>query len=218
MGFGRNMAVAESFRREDWAADSGRYFEQLQTSPQFQARERVWPPRWKQVLGDHFLGSLINNRLWNLQDTSAAGAPTSLILDRAGGWVSLKLASTSEAEVYGINCGDFLQFNPTGCGLVLEAGIAIPTAITTAQRFVVGFCSAHNDTFDSMAQNAWFKCDTSMALVVESDDAVTDNDDVSTGTTMTAAFPLHLRIEAVSNADVRFYINGARVASSTTLP
>jgi hypothetical protein len=47
-----------------------------------------------------------------------------------------------------------------------------------------GLGSARNDTLDSVAANMWWRLDGSSALKIESDDGVTDNDDVATGETL----------------------------------
>jgi hypothetical protein len=53
-------------------------------------------------------------------------------------------------------------------------------------------------------------------LKVESDDTATDTDDVLTGTTLTTSTWVVVRIDCTVITDIKFYVNGARVAASTT--
>ena len=54
------------------------------------------------------------------------------------------------------------------------------------ERWIFGFGSNFNSTLDNVALNAWFRCEGSLALLIESDDAGTDRDDQTTGVTLTA--------------------------------
>ena len=54
------------------------------------------------------------------------------------------------------------------------------------------------------------------ALVAETDDGTTDNDDVATGATLAAVYK-SVKIDFTNGvSDVRFYIDGERVAAATT--
>ena len=91
--------------------------------------------------------------------------------------------------------------------------------IDAATTLVVGVGSAQNNTADSVATNAWFRMEGSAsttAVVVETDDATNDNNDVATGSTLAAVYK-KLIIDFESGLpDVRFFIDGERVASTTT--
>ena len=54
------------------------------------------------------------------------------------------------------------------------------------------------------------------AVVVETDDTVTDNDDKATGETLAGVYKTFLIDFSQGLSDVRFYIEGERVAASTT--
>jgi hypothetical protein len=54
------------------------------------------------------------------------------------------------------------------------------------------------------------------AVVVETDDAVRDNDDIATGATLGTAFKRFVIDFTGGKSNVKFYINGFRVAASTT--
>ncbi len=154
---------------------------------------------------------------WTIADTSATGTPTYLNITEDGGAAKLTLASTSEAEIVTLYQNDILIYDVAQLKhvwwIAKVAGIDAVTTLT----FGVG--SARNDTDDSVATNAWFRIEGSVStsnLVVETDDAVTDNDDKATGTTLSTAYKKCLIDFSNGLADVRFFIDGARVASGTT--
>ena len=53
-------------------------------------------------------------------------------------------------------------------------------------------------------------------MVVESDDGTVDNDDVATGQSLVNAYKKFVISFAAGKSDVRFYVDGVRVAASTT--
>jgi hypothetical protein len=69
---------------------------------------------------------------------------------------------------------------------------------------------------DTVAESAWFRLDASGALDVETDDGSTNTDDTSTGLTLVAGTYYIFRIDFSDLTDVKFYVNGARYAASTT--
>lgn len=154
---------------------------------------------------------------WTVKDTSSAGAPTYAVATADGGGMVLTLAADSEAEVVTMYHNDILCFDVAKLQYVEM--IAKVSGIDSATTLVIGIGSAQNDTADSIATNAWFRMQGSAsttALVVETDDAVTDLDDKATGTTLSSTFKT-LRMDFTYGlADVRFTVDGERVAASTT--
>jgi hypothetical protein len=61
-----------------------------------------------------------------------------------------------------------------------------------------------------------FKLVGSNAVLIETDDGTTDNDDKATGQTLVASFKRFVISFAAGKSDVRFFIDGDRVASATT--
>ncbi len=154
---------------------------------------------------------------WTIADTSAAGTPTYLCITEDGGAAKLTCVATSEAEIITLYMNDVLPFDVRQIHyvdfIVKVAGIDAVTTLT------FGLGSARNDTDDSVATNAWFRMEGSVsttALVVETDDGTTDNDDKATGTTLAAVYK-HCRIDFTNGiSDIRFYVDGQRVAAGTT--
>ncbi len=154
---------------------------------------------------------------WTIADTSSAGTPTYLCITEDGGAAKLTIANNDEAEIVTLYTGDVLPYDIRQISNVWwVAKVAGIDAVTT---LTLGVGSARNDTDDSVATNAWFRMQGSAstsALVVETDDATTDNNDVATGTTLAAVYKRLLIDFSQGLADVRFYVDGARVASGTT--
>jgi hypothetical protein len=154
---------------------------------------------------------------WTVKDTSSSGTPTYLVATDDGGGMKLTLASTSEAEIVTMYHNDVLCFDLARIQFVeMIAKVGGTDSVTT---LTMGLGSAQNDTDDSVATNAWFRMQGSAsltALVVETDDGVTDLDDKATGTTLGTTYKT-LRIDFTNGlADVRFYVDGERVAAGTT--
>lgn len=154
---------------------------------------------------------------WTIKDTSSSGTPTYLNITEDGGAAALTLANTSEAEVVTLYQNDVLIYDLRQLQhMWWIAKVASVDAVTT---LVMGLGSAQNDTADSVATNAWFRMEGSAstsALVVETDDGTNDNNDVATGVSLSSTYKkLHLDFTN-GLSDVRFYCDGARVASGTT--
>lgn len=154
---------------------------------------------------------------WTIKDTSSAGTPTYLVATADGGGMVLTCDNTSEAQVVTMYHNDVLCFDVRTiqwCEMVLKV-----SGIDSVTTLVAGLASAQNDTADSVATNAWFRMQGSAStsnLVVETDDATTDNDDKATGTTLSSTLKT-LRIDFSRGiADVRFVVDGERVAAGTT--
>jgi len=154
---------------------------------------------------------------WTIKDTSSAGTPTYLCVTEDGGGAKLTLASTSEEEIVTLYQNDVLIYDLAQLKQVWW--ILKVAAFDAVTDLVAGVGAAQNDTEDSVATNAWLKVDGSVstsALVAETDDATTDNDDVATGETIASTYK-KLAIDFTNGlADVRFAIDGERVAAGTT--
>jgi len=149
---------------------------------------------------------------WLIDDTSSAGSPT---YTRGTSLAVLTLASTEEVENLCLHFGDALDFD---IDLIQRIEMRVKTVATldSATSLAFGVASARNDAIDSIAAHASFRLIGSNAVVVETDDAVTDNDDVSTGISLVAAYKRFAIDFTGGKSNVKFYIDGARVAASTT--
>jgi hypothetical protein len=88
--------------------------------------------------------------------------------------------------------------------------------IDSATSISFGLTGDRNDTIDSIAQLALFRLIGSNAIVCETDDGTTDKDDVATGETLTNVYRWFTIDFTYGINDVRFFVDGKRVCSSTT--
>jgi hypothetical protein len=152
---------------------------------------------------------------WMIDDTSAAGAPT---YTKGTSVATLKLAATSEVENVCLHFNDSLDFDIDDIQRV-EMRVALDAVLTTGTELCFGVGSARADTSDSVAANAWFKMvgATSITLVYcETDDGTRDVDDISSGATLGTTYKRFVIDFAGGKSNVKFYIDGQRVAASQT--
>lgn len=145
--------------------------------------------------------------------------PTSATITSPGGAAKLAIAATSESEIATLYQNDVLWL-PAGYNQlhwiswdILVAGI---DAVTT---LVAGIATAENDAIASVTNAAWFKIlgsTSTSAVVIDTKDGTNTNTNVATGKTL-AATALQLLMDFTFGlSDVRFYIDGDRVAGGTT--
>lgn len=154
---------------------------------------------------------------WTIADTSAAGTPTYLCVTEDGGAATLTLASTSEAENVCLYFGDVLPWDLAKLEYVKF--VAKVSGVDSATTITMGVGNARNDTPDTVGVNAWFRMEGSAStsnVVVETDDGTTDNDDKATGQTLSSTYKTFLIDFSQGISDIRYYIEGERVAASTT--
>ncbi|HUV84726.1 MAG TPA: hypothetical protein VMV86_03405 [Methanosarcinales archaeon] len=138
-----------------------------------------------------------------------------LVAGAAGGngWVECTLAATSEAESAYLYTNDNLQFSVTQ-GLIFETKLIIsvlPTAVAEVQ-FGVGCVYG---VPDAMAYSVWFTADGSGEIFCEKDDAATDQS-VTSGVTVVNTVGHYYKIDMSDVTNIKFYIDGVRVAAATT--
>lgn len=169
------------------------------------------------ALKEDFLGQALDttNGPFAYRDTGAA--TEAIVADAANGQLGLTLTSASEAQLAGIDQADQRCW-VLNQGLVFEARVRLSVLPTTGVVACVGLCTDHNAAVDSVATSIWFRLDgaTGGLVTVETDDGTTETSKVSTGVTLTASDWAILRIDCSDPTSVKFYINGAQVAASTT--
>ena len=151
--------------------------------------------------------------VWHVVDVG--DATEAIVADSSNGQFLLHIASTTEAEDAVLYMNDNKPFD-VGNGLIFETRVNMAVAPGSGVCAVFGMAGDHNLAKDSVTEHAWFRFDASMACKVESDDTTNDNDDEATGHTAVAGTYDIYRIDFTTLSDVKFFINGARVASSTT--
>ena len=151
---------------------------------------------------------------WVYQDVSAVGAPTlAKGADAVNGIVTATLHAQAEVETIEMNMDDQLAFSMAQ-GLIFEARVAMAALPTgAAARGVFGIGGAY--VAEGPAHRAAFEILTGGTINAETDDAVTDIP-ADTGVTAVAGAYNIFRIDCTSQSDIKFFIDGARVAASTT--
>lgn len=158
---------------------------------------------------------------------TATGDATVAVKGSAGdqvGEVELTIAATSEAEVAYLSQNDKLTFPFPKLDYVewtAKISASMAAAGADAIAFAMGIISAYNATLDSITALALFRKEAgaSNALTVESDDDVTNKDNVSTGVSLQAATYQRFAIDCSNKSDVKFYVHDGslfrRVANNT---
>lgn len=152
---------------------------------------------------------------WLVDDTSAAGTPTYV---RNAGAAVLTLAATSEVENVCLHHGDALSFDIDDI-MRVEMRVKLGAALTTGSILTFGVGSARADDADAVAAHATFRmvgATSTSAVFVESDDSVNDKDDIATGQSLATTYKRFVIDFEGGKSDVKFYIDGVRVAASTT--
>jgi hypothetical protein len=152
---------------------------------------------------------------WTTTVTGAA-PPTHV---RAASELVLTLTSANEAQILGTSHADALSFDIDDIQSVEMRVRFGASTITSGTIFAFGVGSARNNTLDSVAANAWFRMEgaNSTTLVYcETDDGVRDVDDISSGIALGTTYKRFVIDFTGGKSDVKFYIDGQRVAASQT--
>lgn len=178
------------------------------------------------VFYDDFLGRTFQKytsaenttALWGTTETNLNTA-IGLSDDVVNGVVAIILDSDNNAEVGAIHFGDNLCLS-VAQGLIFETRLTFTTLPTTGTETVqaaFGLASAHNTSLDSVATNIWFRVESAAntALLWETDDGNTDDDDNSTGITLVASTYNTYRIDCSSPlTGIKFYVDNVLVGTS----
>lgn len=192
--------------RARWEGSLLRYFDR-----RTHETARVIAPVW---LKEDFVCAALDatNRIALLDTGEATEA---LGADLANGILALALTATSEAQLAGMSYGDQRPFI-LNQGLNFEARFRFSVLPTTGAIVCVGLMGDHHATADTVAESIWFRADANGAITVESDDTANERTKIATGVTLTTDDWIVARIDCTNIADVKFYINGERVAEGTT--
>ena len=151
---------------------------------------------------------------WDIADTSSSGTPTYTV-GGTNGEATLAFDNTSEIQNVCLFKSDVLNFDIDYIHSI-ELRVKTVASLDSATSLAFGLCSARNDAIDSLAAHASFRLIGSNSLVVETDDSVNDNDDVATGATLVDTYKRFVIDFTGGKSNVKFYVDGVRVAASTT--
>jgi hypothetical protein len=148
---------------------------------------------------------------WMIDDTSSGGAPT---YTKGTSEATLTLASTTEVENVCLHFNDALDFDIDSI-IRMEFRAKVTATLDSATTVVMGLGSARADDPDAVAANAFFKLAGSNSVVVETDDGTTDNDDNTTGVSLSSTYKRFVIDFSGGKSDVKFYIDGVKVGTET---
>lgn len=150
---------------------------------------------------------------------AGTGTPTIASVDgSSSGEIKVLLTNDSNSQYCALYQGDDQMYDIDNIEQV--SFVAKVSGIDSVTTLVFGMATDLNATPDSVTNMAWFRMEGSAstsAVVVETDDGTStnDNDDKSTGQTLSSTYK-RFTIDFQDKASVKFYIDGNRVASSTT--
>ena len=156
--------------------------------------------------------------IWDIADTSSAGTPTYTV-GGINGEATLAFDTQAEAQNVCLFMSDRLNFDIDKL-LRIEMAVKMgQAAVDATTSLAFGLASARNDAIDSITAHASFRVigsGSTTAVVVETDDGTTDLDYKATGTTLINAYKRFVIDFSGGTSNVKFYIDGVQVATSTT--
>ena len=182
----------------------------------FETLENTYPLQFYDDFNGVAGGSVFDGTYsWNVLDVSALGAvTTAIVADSSGGQFLLALDAQAEAQ-------DAVLYQPAsktfdvGNGLIFEARINMAVAPGAGVRAVAGMSGPHDLDKDTTANAAWFSWSASMATAVETDDTTNNTAATAVDTAVAGTYNIY-RIDFTTLANVKFFIDGVRVATGTT--
>lgn len=163
---------------------------------------------------DDFLVAIAST--WTSIDVSAAGNTTPAIVANAkNGIVRCTLDSTSEAQESGLTWGNqepiVLAQDP-----IFEARFSMHVIPTLLGICGIGLAGDKNAVLASVSPGIFFRVAAGGVLQINTVDGTHTNTAVTTGITLVADAFHVVRIDFTNPADVKFFVDGAAVATGTT--
>lgn len=158
--------------------------------------------------------SLESGVKWAKKIVGAAPPTVAGLANETNGVVKCALTADVQKQNADLYFGDQLVFSAIQ-GLVFETRLKVSTLPTLHAEAVWGIASAWADGPDAITYSAFFTADGSGEVMCESDDNATDSSATSGVTVAATDFHIY-RIDFTNSADVKFFIDGERVASGTT--
>lgn len=159
-------------------------------------------------------GSAESGVPWVKKIVGAAPPTVGKVADATNGVIECALTADDQKQNAEVYTNDELNFSILQ-GLVFEARFALSVLPTLAAEFVVGLTSAWADGLDATTYNLIATCDGNGLIACEKDDNAAD-ESASSGVTLVADEYAIVRIDCTDPLDIKFYVNGNRVASGTT--
>jgi len=137
---------------------------------------------------------------------------TAALIAGINGLAECALAVADEAQSAYLYTNDNLQFSIVN-GLIFEAKAKLSVLPTLGSEAQIGIGCVYGVP-DNMAYSVWFSADGSGEIFCETDDNATDKS-VTSGITVVNTAEHYYKIDCSDVTDIKFYIDGARVATTT---
>jgi len=160
-------------------------------------------------------GAAESGAMWTKKIVAAAGTPTVALTAAINGLAVCTMAATDEAESAYLHLNDNLPFSMVN-GLIFETRAILSVLPTLGVEMQWGLGCAYGVP-DNMAYSAWFTADGDGEIYCETDDNATDRSVTSGITVLNSAYHIY-KIDVSDVTSIKFYIDGVRVAASTTFP
>jgi hypothetical protein len=161
-------------------------------------------------------GAPAEGQRWVKKIVGAAPPTVAIVADGANGIAQCALTADIQKQSADLYMDDqrcfSLEYQP-----IIEFRINLAVLPTLGAELNWGFIGDWADGYDAITYSAFFTADGSGAITCEVDDNATDTTAASGITVLAAAWHVY-RIDFTDLTDVRFYIDGAHVATGTTFP
>lgn len=158
-------------------------------------------------------GAVESGCKWSKKIVQTGGTPTvAKTADGVNGLIACALDSTSEKQDAALHMNDELMFS-IAQGAIFEARLALTTLPTLNGVASFGLWGAWGD--GGSAYRVGFEVPAGGLCACESDDNATDTS-ASSGQTLVAGTYYIFRIDCTTQTNIKFFIDGVRVASGTT--
>jgi len=151
---------------------------------------------------------------WVKKIVGAAPPTVAGVADGANGLVQCALTADAQKQSADLYQDDNRHFSVER-GLIIEHYVNLAVLPTLVAEINWGLIGDWADGYDAITYSAFFTADGSGVITCEVDDNAT-NQSAASGQTFVAGAWHVTRIEFIDVTDVRFYIDGAHVATSTT--
>jgi hypothetical protein len=152
--------------------------------------------------------------LWKSTVTGAAPPTTAVGTASNGGELVHTLTNANQVQILTTDFSNVLSFALNKLDKV-EFYVKCSAGFTANVSLGFGVQTARNDNLDSTTRHAQFRLKGNNNVLCETDDDVIDRNEIATGTTLAATYKRFVIDFSAGLSDVKFYVDGIRVAAAT---
>lgn len=153
--------------------------------------------------------------IWKSTVTGAAPPTTAVATAGNGGELVHTLTSAAQIQILTTDFNDVLSF---ALDRLISAEFRVKCSDAFAEAVSLGFGlqTARNNDLDSTTRHAQFRLKGNNSVLAETDDNVIDLSAIATGQSLSTAYKRFFIDFSGGLSNVRFYVDGVRVAAATT--